>query len=97
MGNVAHYLLEEVTYEHWCYLGVLGACLATIPWWVWLVVILAGAVIGALTYFAGLLLAGGGAIVVNALLKAILFGALGGVLATFGYCLVGCVVSCQNL
>lgn len=67
------------------------SCVAAVPWWVWIVLALAGAVIGALTYFAGLLLAGGGAVVVNALLKAILWGALAGVLAPFGYCLVSCV------
>jgi len=68
-----------------------AGCLAAVPWWVWIVLPLAGAAIGALTYLSGLLLAGGGAIVVNALLKAILWGALGGVLSVFGYCLLGCV------
>ena len=72
-------------------LKCFGTCVAAIPWWVWIVLPLAGAVIGALTYLAGLLLGGGGAIVVNALLKAILWGALSGILAPFGYCLLSCV------
>jgi hypothetical protein len=68
-----------------------GACLAAIPWWVWPVLLLAGAAIGAVSYLAGLLFAGVGAVVVNALLKAMLWGALAGILSPFGYCLVGCV------
>jgi hypothetical protein len=72
-------------------LACFGACLAAVPWWVWVVLPLAGAVIGALTYLAGILLAGGGAIVVNALLKAMLWGALAGILSPFGYCLIGCI------
>jgi hypothetical protein len=53
-----------------------AACIRSVPWWVWIVLPLAGAMIGALTYLAGILLAGGGAIIVNLLLKAILWGAL---------------------
>lgn len=68
-----------------------AACIRSVPWWVWIVLPLAGAMIGALTYLAGILLAGGGAIIVNLLLKAILWGALAGVLSPFGYCMLGCV------
>ena len=67
----------------------VAGCVARIPWWAWLVVAIAGAVIGALTYIFGVV-TGPGGIVVNALLKAMLIGALGGVAATFGYCLLGC-------
>src|ERR1700710_406985 len=56
-----------------------ASCLSRIPWWVWLVLVLAGAVIGAISYLAGLLLAGVGGVVVSALLTAMLLGALGGV------------------
>ncbi len=30
-----------------------GACIVAIPWWVWIVLVLAGAALGAITYFAG--------------------------------------------
>jgi hypothetical protein len=66
------------------------ACLAKIPWWVWFVLVLAGAAIGAISYLAGLLLAGVGGVVVGTLLTAMVIGALGAVGVTFLYCLLGC-------
>lgn len=66
------------------------ACLSTIPWWVWIVLPLAGAALGAITYFFGLI-GGPITIVVNALVKAIIIGALAAVLTPFLYCLLGCI------
>jgi hypothetical protein len=68
-----------------------ASCLSRIPWWVWFVLVLAGAAIGAISYLAGLLLAGVGAVVVSALLTAMILGALGGVATTFLYCILGCI------
>ena len=67
-----------------------GACLAAIPWWVWPVLVLGGAALGAISYLVGLVTAGVGAVVVSALLFAMLWGAVGAVATTFGYCLLGC-------
>ena len=60
-----------------------ASCLSRIPWWVWFVLVLAGAAIGAISYLAGLLLAGVGGVVVSALLTAMILGALGGVATRF--------------
>jgi hypothetical protein len=68
-----------------------ASCLSRIPWWVWFVLVLAGAAIGAISYLAGLLLAGVGGVVVGALLTAMILGALGGVATTFLYCILGCI------
>jgi hypothetical protein len=68
-----------------------ASCLSRIPWWVWFVLVLAGAAIGAISYLAGLLLAGVGGVVVSALLTAMILGALGSVATTFLYCILGCI------
>jgi uncharacterized protein (DUF697 family) len=49
------------------------------------------AAIGAISYLAGLLLAGVGGVVVSALLTAMILGALGSVATTFLYCILGCI------
>jgi hypothetical protein len=72
-------------------LACFGSCIAAVPWWAWLIVALAGAIIGALTYLGGVLLGPPGGVALNLLIKAILLGSLAAVAATFGYCLFGCV------
>ena len=66
------------------------ACMSAIPWWVWFVLLAVGGALGAITYLFTLL-GGPIAIIVNALIKAIVIGALAAVLSPLLYCFLGCI------
>lgn len=81
--------VQEVSNEYWCSRGLLGV-MSLKDSLVGMVRARVGRG-GAISYLAGLLLAGVGGVVVGALLTAMILGALGGVATTFLYCILGCI------
>ena len=70
-----------------------ASCISRIPWWAWIVIILAGAILGALTYLVGVLTAGTLSIVVAALAASALQGIMAAIAATFVVCIRECIKS----
>jgi hypothetical protein len=66
-------------------------CVKRIPWWAWPLLIVVGALLGAITYYATVLSGGSFVIVAPALIKAVITGIFGAIGVTLLYCLLGCI------
>ena len=74
------------------FFACLGNCLSKIPWWVWLILVIVGIILGVVSLVVTAVLAGStiASITLVAFILAGVKGLLAAIGLTFGFCALGC-------